>query len=157
MQWAATIKTSVCFAACKKHATGGAYAGIMAARSADSTKLAASNEYFGFGLSGDVAKLTGNFGRADNTMCRVNGVSQSLTNYNDYITGVNHNIAAFSLLVHGQPSVSGAKNVVIGADVYSGGRFLPLDAAEFLIFEETLTIEQISAVERYLNAKWAIY
>ena len=139
--------------------------GVLAYRSSpNSNKVPASNEnsdinfcgIFYEGSGGDAGNILDDAGAASAVW--VDGIPGNVSNYSTYNTGIPFgSLTTFHILTEEIPgSVSGTKNIVIGADAYSGdgARVLDGNIAEIIVFSSILSDADREKVEAYLYNKW---
>jgi hypothetical protein len=134
------------------------FIGVVTGRpSGVSDKVAASNTNVGFT---GIQSNTNNITSVDTATTAIftNGTQQNLANFNDFNTGVPTGGATAYHIVSQitANNASGTKNIVIGADAFSTGRWLSGSVAEVLGFSETPSTDIQQRVEGYFAHKWGL-
>jgi len=130
------------------------YDGFFTARASGATKAANSNEAAGFTLSTN-SGLTG-FGA---TQVFLNGVSQTVSAFNDYDSGISAALnTTYALQINNSTSVAGSKNFVIGADAFDsiGQRHAQCAIGEILVYDFVLSPAQKAETDAYVQSYWGV-
>lgn len=127
------------------------YNAYIAARKFDSDKLAASNEMFIISGSRNTSNIYGE----SSTKAYIDSVEQNINQFKDYSQGVNAGVAGKFHIVESVfgNSASGTKNLCVGADNNSSGRYLQnTDIAEIIIYPFELSSQQRNSIYSYFKS-----